>query len=414
MKDNEKHIYKDKLLFPEPMFDSGKLSFSSFLYFNKEKIYLTLHPTVSLFMTGCDPFKFYKIIQDKNPTWFKSFAYVFDVWFRSQELLHNTAKILEPLQNDCFKTIWLSYSRTEEALEENKEIIKSTNLCQEELLNTINIPMASHEFIAHLLFEKFLEFYENQLPKGLKEPKEGISYEESRATNIDYLELYNYCDRILTNNSMEELLINSYFFRIKLIKQFPNILLTNDRLLDFLNKLPAEFDNSKSKLSHYERNDIISWEIFRQITSEYIDTKPPEESVKLISEFKRKRQDEIENLVNKCQKLAEDFQGESNIDKLSSNISKHIKIHVQKEIKDLLKLKKYQYEDLFDEVFSDEKTWMAISTLAISLVAGGPLLTAGAGLAAFANISAKSFKIAAQMDKKVKNSDYALIYRMNK
>jgi len=87
---------------------------------------------------------------------------------------------------------------------------------------------------------------------------------------------------------------------------------------------------------------------------------------------------------------------------------------VQKEIKDLLKLKKYQYEDLFDEVFSDEKTWMAISTLAISLVAGGPLLTAGAGLAAFANISAKSFKIAAQMDKKVKNSDYALIYRMNK
>lgn len=414
MKDNEKHIYKDKLLFPEPMFNTGQLSFSSFLYFNKEKINLTLHPTVSLFMTGCDPFKFYKIIQDKNPAWFKSFAYVFDVWFRSLDLLHNTAKILSPLQNDCFKTIWLSYSRTEKALEENKEIIKTTNLNQEELLKIINIPMASHEFIAHVLFEKFLEFYENQISKGLKNLKEGVSVEESRVNNIDYLELYNYCDRLLTKNSIEDLLINSYFFRIKIIKQFPNILLTNERLLDFLNKLPTEFENYKNELSHYERNDIISWEIFRQITSKYIDSKQPEESVKLISEFKRKQQSEIENLINRCQKLAEDFQGESNIDKLSTNISKHIKIHVEKEIKDLLRLKKHQYEDLFDEVFSDEKTWLAISTLAVSLVTGGPLLTAGAGLAAFANISAKSFKFAAQMDKKVKNSDYALIYRMNK
>lgn len=409
----KKQISKDKLLFPEPMFDSGQLSFSSFLYFHKEKIYLTLHPTVSLFMTGCDPFRFYEIIQKKNPQWFNSFAFVFDVWYKSQEVLHNTAKILEPLQNDCFKTIWLSYSRTESALEENKEIIKSTNISQKELLSMINVPMASHEFIAHVLFEKFLEYYENKIPKGLKSPEEGVSFEESRATNIDYLDLYNYCDKLLTNNTIEDLLISSYFFRIKLIEYFPNILLTNERLIEFLNNLPTEFESSKSDLSHYERNDLVSWEIFRQITSKHIDSKQPTERVQLISELRGKSQDEIENLVIKCQKLAEEFQGETDVEKLSANISEHIKIHVEKEIKDLLKLKKYQFEDLFDEVFSDEKTWLAISTLVVSLVVGGPLLTAGAGLAAFANLSAKSFKIAAQMDKKIKNSDYALIYRMS-
>lgn len=410
---NEKQVYKNKLLFPEPMFDLGLLSFSSFLYFNKETINITLHPTVSLLMTGCDPFKFYKLVQDKKPSWFNSFASVFSIWYKNRELLYNTGKILKPLQNDCFNTIILSYSRTEDALHENREVIKSTNLSKEDLLRIINIPMASEEFIAHLLFEKFLEYYDSKIPKEIQYPKECVSFEESRATNIDYLELYNYCDQLLANNAIEDLLIDCYFFRIKQIKQFPNILLTNEKLLDFFNKLPIKFENSKSDLSFYEKNDIISWEIFRQITSKYIDSKQPKERVQLISEFKRNRQDEIENLVNKCQQIAEDFQGESNTDKLSSNISKHIKIHVEKEIKDLLKLKKFQYEDLFNEIFSDEKTWLAIITLAISPVAGNSLLTAGAGLATFANVAAKSFKTGVQMDKKIKNNEYALIYRMN-
>lgn len=409
---NGKQIQKNKLLFPEPVFDTGQLSFSSFLYFNKEKINITLPPTISLFITGCNPFEFYRIVQNQNPSWLKSFVFVFDVWHKSLELLFSSAKILEPLRNDCFKIIWLSYSRTEEALNENKEIIKSTNLSKEELLEIINIPMASHELIAHILFEKFLE-YNNKISKILKNPKGNMPFEEIKSANIDYLELYNYCDRLLTNNSIEDLLINSYFFRVKAIKQFPNILLTNEKLLDFFNKLPTEFESERSELSYYEKNDTISWEIFRQITSKYIDTKQPKERVKLIVEFKKNRQDEIERLVEKCQKLAEDFQGETDIEKLSKNISKHIKIHVEREIKDLLKLKKFQYEDLCYEIFSDDKAWFLLSTLAVSVITGSPLFTAGAGLAAFANISAKSFKIAAAKNKKIKNSDYALIYRIS-
>lgn len=412
---DEKNIFKNKLLFPEPLFDSEQLSFSAFLYFNEEPVYFTLHPTVSLLQTGCDPFRFYEIVQNKNPNWLPVFATIFNVWWESQKGLQDTGNLLKPLRNKCFKTMLLSYSRTESALEKNKEIIETTKLSPKELLNMIDVNLASHELIAHILFEKFLEIYQKQLPSDVfnqTPDKVGLSYEETRAKNIDYEELYKYCDDVLRNNSIEDLLINSYFFRVKLIQHFPNILLTNEKLIGFLNRLPYEFDIGKSQISHYEKIDVIGWELFRQLTSRYIDSHEPSDRVELVSDLKDNSREEIENLINKCHKLAEEYSGETDLAKLSSNISQHIRINAEKEIRDLLKLKKYQFKDLYDEVFSDEKTWLAICTSIVSLVAGGPILTAGAALAAFANLSAKSFKVAAQTDKKIMNSDYALIYRI--
>ena len=405
-----------KLLFPEPLFDISLLSFSTFLYFQEEEITTTLHPTVSIFTTGCDPYFFAELIEKENPTWKHQFNYAFNVWNRSNEMLHNSSQFIKPLQKDYLKTVWLAYSRTEEAMKDNEDIISSTGLSHEELLEIIDIPMASQELISHILFEKFLELYNGQLPEQSKLMKDlkTKSFKETRAKNIDYRELLNYCNTLFASNNIEQLLIKSYFFRIRTLKHFEDILLSNERLTKFLNKLPVEFSSGKEeKKEYYDNLDVIGWEIFRQLTSRYIDNIDPQERAQFIVKLRTKNNEEVITLKNKCLKLAEQYKGETNIEALVKNISQHVRIHTEKEIKDLLSLDDKQLEDVLTAIFSDEKTWLAIGTFIISLVTGGVILTGGSALAAAANMAAKSFKVAAENDKKIQSSDYGLIYRMH-
>ncbi|UPT67512.1 MAG: hypothetical protein M0D57_02205 [Sphingobacteriales bacterium JAD_PAG50586_3] len=406
---------KTKLFFPEPLFDLSKISMSTFLYFQEEPISFTSNPTASLYMGGSDPFYFAQMVEDINPKWKNEFHYIFNMWMFNTERFYTTQKILEPIRNKYFNTILLSYSRTEEALEENNYLIKSTGLNEDELFKIIDVPMACDEVISHILFEKFLEIYESKMPDRtlyFKELEEK-PFKDSRI-NVDYKDLFNYCNILFTKNSFKQLLIKSYFYRIKAFKYFPDILLSNNKLTSFLSNLPVDFKAKEDNTSYYEDMDIIAWEIFRQLTSIYIDNIDETKRVELTLKLRSKHNEEIINLKNKCIKLAEQFKGEKNIELLVENISQHIRINTEKEIKELLKLDKSQLEEIINAIFSDEKTWFALGTFLVSTITGVSILvTSGAALAAIANVASKSFKVASETEKKINSSDYALIYRMN-
>jgi len=282
-------------------------------------------------------------------------------------------------------------------------------------MDIIDLPLAAQELIAHILFEKFLEIYQNRLGKPLGDSAQTINltYEETRAKNIDYRDLLRYCDKLFNNNSVEELLVRSYFFRIKTLKHFPDILLSNERLLKFLNRLPVQYVAKDEPQSYYDRIDVIGWEIFRQLTSKYIDNISPGKRAQFVIKLRTNNNEEVLNLKNKCLKLAEQYKGETNFETLPKNISQHVKINTEKEIKELLALDNKQFEEVINAIFSDEKTWIALGAFFVSLFSGAGLLTGGSALAAAANITAKSFKIAAENDKKIQSSEYSLIYRMH-
>ena len=296
---------KSKLFYPDCIFNLNEISLSTFLYF-QEELSFTLHPTASLFLAKCDPFYFAKLIDESNYNWKNYFLNIFSVWKQSTEMIRHTYNLLSPLKSKKYlKGILLSYSRTEEALRENEDMVKSTDLSTEELLRIVNIPMASQELIAHILFEKFLEIYKYPIREKAEDIDELLN-EEPITENIDYKELLNYCNHLFTNYTIEQALVNNYFYRLKIFQHLPDILLTNGNLINFLNRIPRKQDIN-SELSYYEGIDLISWEIFRQITTPYIEEKSPEKRIELIENFREQNSEEINNLKNKCMKLAEQY-----------------------------------------------------------------------------------------------------------
>lgn len=401
--------YNMKIFFPEPIFSLDQISTSTFLYFQKNLAY-TLHPTVSLYQTGCDPFKFLEILEHSEYNFKSKFKSIFEVVQGSTYSIHQTLNLIQPIQAKGYsKSIWLVYPRNEAALSRSETLIAKSGLSKQELLNIIDPVMASHELIAHILFEKFLEIYDSKVDKDFSNIKTK-TFDEIVLKDIDYKELLSYCDSLFKKYEIEDLLIMTYFFRFQAFEKFPDILLTNEKLLQFLENINS--NKIHSDLNHFENNDVISWEIFKQLTGKYLEEKSSEEQITKVLNLLDNSNEEIENLKNKCSQLAEQFKGERDLINLQKNIAKHVQIYTEKEISDLLKLPKGIAENVIDAIFSDEKTWIAFGVLLYSLLTGGPLLTASAALAAFSNVAAKTYKEVAEFEKSINKSDYSLIYKI--
>lgn len=394
-----------KLLYPDSLYDLDSISCSSFMYFQKEKLGCTLHPTVSMGLGGCNPFKFLEFINKKNPTWIKNYWSMFNGWTQGSERYHRTSKVLAPIRKDnLFESVLLSYSKTEEMIEKTKDLILTFGFDYHSLLGMINIEHAFQELMAHIHYEMFLEFYGEPSIKNIF---------SLSPRNVDFNPLYNYCDKFFNKYSLEEALVITYFLRLASKQNLHDVMLSNDKLIPLLSKFGSKEDkSSESGLSYYEQIDVVSWEIFRQILSPYIDKIAQDKRVKLTAEFVKKRNDEILKLQNKCFKLAEDFKGEKDVEKLSSNISKHISIYVESDIQDLLRIDKKSFIELRDSIFSDEKTWIGISSFIVSTFVGNEFFTVGSGIVTFSNLMAKTYKVQQDTQKTIKRSDYSLVYRI--
>ena len=401
-----------KLLFPDPIWHPSMLSGAGFLYFNKEKLALTLHPSVSSFLTGIDVFDFMRYVQERKPSWHASFAQFTEMWRRYRGVLQETSAMMAPLHEYSYKSLWLVYNKDDGAFEKSRTIIESTGLKIQSVRKLIDPYVASDELFAHIFFEKCLELYpeahsseaalkmsRNQKPTFLK---------------VDWKPLYEYCEGFFGSTELDELLTLAYLFRIPALKATDSLMLTNQNLLGFLEALPVEFtktSHTSSELGLQMDLDVVAWEFFRQVLSPRMDP-INQDIVKSLVRLIKDHSEEIEKLRSKCLSLALDFKGEKDLAKLQEIVSQHVRAKVEPDVKALLELDDKSVGELMSLVFSDEKTWMTLSAFVFSLLNGNSLLTGGAALAAMCNVGAKAFKVASQTRKFIKQNDYVLIYRL--
>jgi len=402
-----------KLAFPDACWNPGVISGALLLYFHSEKVGLTLHPSVSTFMTGIDPFEFIRLVERRKPEWWPGFGTFFQHWKMYQTSLRATANLLEPLRGAAFTTLWVSYPRGADAWESSEDLIGSSTLSSSEIEALIDPFSASDELFAHIFFNRYLELYhpEKSQEQLVAMGKDLAAQAQPRPVNVDWTALYSYCNQLFHDAPVEKLLTTAYMFRMRMLNASPAVLLTNPNLVPLLASLPLQARQQADPAEASIDFDVISWEFFRQIVSPHVDPITTE-NVQRVKDLIEKRSSEIDALRNRCLSLAEDFGAETNLDVLQNRIAQHIRIHVEAEVQAVLSLDKKAVQEFFDTVFSDEKAWAGIAAFLMSFLQGGAVLTAGAAVYALSNLGSKAIKAAAARREKLTVSDYALLYRI--
>lgn len=388
------------------------VSGAAFLYFADEQIVFTLHPSVSTFLTGIDPFEFFQFVDQRQPPWAKSFFGFIGCWKAYRASLNQTNALLEPLRGTAFRTVWLSYPRGADAWESATDLLSSSSLSANELLGLIDRFSAADELFSHLFFEKYLELYfPTRTPEEFLRMGADALRLPSRpgTTRVDWSALYRYCDQTFGTRELGQLLTTAYMFRMPLLRPLDSILLSNERLITLLASLPVE---ARGPAIGEDRDplDPIAWEFFRQLVSPILDPLDKGRIRKL--QKLRTRGEEIQRLKNRCLILAQELGAESRLEVVKIKIRDHIRSHVASEVQAVLEIDSRALSELMSLVFSDEKVWAGISLALFSLVNGGPSLTAASAIVALSSFGSKAFKSAASKREKLKASDYALIYRM--
>ena len=256
------------------------------------------------------------------------------------------------------------------------------------MANMVNPLTASGELIRHIMLEAFLEL------------------------NGDVEALFKYCGELFIREPLPHLLVKGYFLRMPMLTQNPGmpVLLTNENLTEFLSTLPIE---AVVETAEEIDNDVIAWELFRQILSPHLDPLNAKRA-ELIAELLESRTEEIERLRLKCLALADEVKQPGMLEKLPSQIEKFIKTRLEREIAELLQIDQRALEKFFNALFADEKTWLAILTFITGITANQIHLTTGAAIATLSSIGAKAFKTAADRRQKLKQSDYTLVYTIRR
>ena len=406
-----------KLLLPDALWHPAQLSGASFLYFHDEKLVFTLHPSVSSFLTGIDHFTYLAYLEKESPTWKPEFMKFFNLWHGHQESLHGTYELLKPLQGSAFSTILFSYDRGKRAWQYSEEILSSSSLDIDQIAELIDPFHAADELFAHIFFEKVLEvqhsgkgedFYVNLGKEFAKCKSEGIEPKK----DFDWKPIHDYCNELFTRHTVDQLLTRAYMFRMPILRHSNELFLSNEKLPAFLVSLPVKHSGAEADLEDSgEILDVVAWEFFRHLLSNHVDPLAPEK-VQTIRTIISRRRDEINRLKHKCYELAEDIGSEGDIERLTALVANHIKAKVENDLYDLLQIDKQVFQDFIGELFSDQKTWIAIATFLASLLYGGEVLTAGSAIVALSSFGSKAFKQAAIKKKRLQCSAYSLIYRM--
>jgi len=403
-----------KLVLPDACWRRDLASGALFLYFCDDPIGLTLHPSVTTFVTGVDPFDFFRLVEERQPPWAQPFFDFVKIWKAYRVGIEDVSKLLEPVKGKAFKTILLSYARGGGAWESATELLSSSELTKADIIRSIDPFSAADELFSHIFFEKYLELYfptsgpATLIAMGMELAK---SAEKRPPIDVDWAQIYNYCETLFANNDVDQLLATAYMLRMPLLQSLDAVLLSNERLMPFLTSLPVDSTCKPESKNPADLLDVAAWEFFRQLVSPIVD--PLDEGrVPKLSNLIRGKGEEIRRLKNRCLGLAQELGYEANLETLQKKIRNHIHVRVQKDVQAVLDLDKQAVDELLNSVFSDEKTWLGISALLYSLVNGGPILTAGSAVYALSNLGSKAFKSAADRKEKLKVNDFALLYRM--
>ncbi len=368
------------LVFPDPVTDPAMISGATFLFFRRPIVF-TLPPQV----VTEEAYSFPDIVRQRGPAWGDTFLGMVKVWLAEREAWRSTSEVLKPLQGSAFKAAWLVYPASREALADAWMLASSANLDIKQLWKIINPACAAGEIVRHIMLEGYLQC----------------------DRNLDAL--YLYCDDLFRSESTERLLVEGYLLRCGILVNSPPtpILLTNERLPRFLSALPVQIlADSEPEID----DDVIAWELFRQILSPRLDPLNAERA-KLVAKLIRTRRGEIERLKSRCLSLADRVKRPRTLEQLKEHAERVIRSEVQAEVADLLDLNKQTIALFFTKLFSDRATWLATYT-AIAGIALNEVVTLGGAIGALASVSAGGFRSVVERHQRLKRSDFSIVYRV--
>lgn len=403
------------LLFPDPLWTPRMISGAAFLYFD-DPLGLLVPSSSSLGMLGVGPHKLANLVSEREPQWSAAFMSMYRDLHVGRDCHLNTRRLLEPLRGSSFVWIHLIYPHTVETMRDSEALLRSTGLDHSTLLPLMN-PLSSADSLAkHALCEMYVEILHQQ-HGGIDFAKQYLDNRQSGDPippefERDVEPVYRYCDSLFSSTSYDALMQNAYGMRLVALQRMgrPQIFLSHPPLLDVLSRLPvvAEGDRDAS-LS----DDVVAWEFFRQLLSPLIDPLNATR-VEQIVEFRSRRTEELKRFKNKCQSLALKVRECSHAKKLEEVIAGLVKSEVENELVELLQIDRESRRALFDSLLGDEAVWIAVAAFITGLVNGNAVITAGAAIGALCKVGAAGFRIAAAQRRKLRTSEYSLIYNLRR
>lgn len=133
------------------------ISGAVFLYFDDP---LVVTPPAQVITKNA--FRLLEIMEKRQPTWARDFAFLFGNWRLQQNGFTEAMTELKPLvETGALKPFWMIYPATRNALSNGWSLAQLSGLSEEELLGCINPQTAGSELIRHILLEAYLEFHED-------------------------------------------------------------------------------------------------------------------------------------------------------------------------------------------------------------------------------------------------------------
>jgi hypothetical protein len=371
------------LVYPDTVASPHRISAASFLFFDKPLALPAPHWTP---FEGV--FQLHELIMQRRPEWGALFFRLDDLYDTQISSWRQMNQLLRPLQS-TFQNILLAFDADQQAQQEGLLLLESTGDSAESVLELIDPLAAAGEFFHHVLTDVYAQL------------------------DQDAEALYSYCGELLTSTRVDQLLVQSYLPRLLLIPRFSRIteplLLNNPRLISLLEKFPVEGNPELFQPS----TDVVAWEIFCQILAIPLDPLDPTKVDRLVR-IRERHLEEAERLKTKCLRLAEQLEPPTSLTDLIPTIERYIRLHVQDEISSLFELNREAFRDFLEAVFTDQKAWLATAGVIASAIAGQGTIAAGTAVATLSAMGAKAAKSAFDRGRKLRGSDYRLLYRIGR
>ena len=232
---------------PDPLMMHSMISGAVLLYFDGPFI-ATAPPAV----VTSESFSMLDLVSKRKPHWSDKIFSIAGSLKAVNDITKETWESIKSVEPGNFTLAYLAFPANRDAYMRVDNWVAKSGFKYEELKSIVVPPLGAAELARHIFLEQYLEF------------------------NRDLELLYEYCEKILSPESIESLVIASYLLRLQVLLSIPSdesVLFTNEALVPFFEKLIAvtKADKSVSTDSSGVDSDVVSWEFFRVLVSRIID-----------------------------------------------------------------------------------------------------------------------------------------------
>ncbi len=369
---------------PDPLMMHSMISGAVLLYFDGP-FFATAPPSV----VTSESFSMLDLVSKRKPNWSDKIFSIAGSLKAVNNITKETWESIKSSDPEIFKLAYLAFPANRDAYMRVDNWVAMSGFKYEELKSVVIPPLGDAELARHIFLEQYLEF------------------------NGDLELLYEYCEKLLSLDSIESLVIASYLLRLQVLLSIPDgvpVLFTNEALVPFFEKLNAATETEKkvSKDSSGVDSDVVSWEFFRVLVSRIIDPLDVDR-LAAITRIRKKCHEQVLRLRSKCKELAPELIEKTSIVGLGDRALKIIEFKLRKDLRDLFELDEKAWRDFKYSLISDRVVWTSLASIIAGLTGSGPMFTSAGIITTLASVGSTAMKVRAARESELKQNDFALL-----